>query len=623
LALVLGPEHKVRYTTTMRLVSSITAASTMLLGVLVACSESPPGANSSGSSGMVAALPSNTDGVRNGTETDIDCGGGMAPKCGNAKRCLAATDCSSNVCVGKFCQGAGVGDGVQNGTETDVDCGGGMAPKCIDGKKCGGASDCESALCVANACVALTSTDGMKNGSETDVDCGGGKAPKCADLKVCNVAADCSSSVCTGNACQVPTSTDNVKNGDESDVDCGGSSTGAAKCVLAKTCNADLDCDSTICSNGKKCTEAPSCRPVFGGETCGEGETGTPGAKHDSCCKSLPVAGLTMVQDGVTKQVYLDKYEITAGRVRAWLADIKTNHGNNIRAWVQARIAVDPILSRMYGPATLPYAGQMIDFLPAGDNGETKPIPVHPTLQATYGGAIANVDIGINSQIGPTSYYRGINQNGTSGCSMALGNSGHRTVWTDDATRASFGEPSAGNTTERDRLDEKSANCMTPIMFAAFCAWDGGYVMTQDAFMAAFGPATLPWGEPAAGLTMNQDAAGRSNYNMSGLGNLLLNPPRYNYPRSTMFANSQTQLIAAPGRFPLDLASVARPGQETWMDISGNMLEWYFNVTAARYQGWGGSSFEGHAPLNYGKTVYGLIFMDKYGKGSTRCVRLK
>jgi hypothetical protein len=580
----------------MRSFASITAASTMLLSFFAACSESPAGGSgqSSGTSASSGeAAPSNSDGIRNLTETDIDCGGGMAPKCANAKRCLAATDCVSNVCVGKICQGAGVGDGVQNGTETDIDCGGGMAPKCVDGKKCGGATDCESNICIGNLCVAITSNDGIKNGSETDVDCGGGKAPKCADMKVCAMASDCNSSVCTANLCQVPTSTDGVKNGDESDVDCGGTSTGAAKCLLTKACNKDLDCGSIVCSDSKKCTEAPSCRPTFGGETCGEGETGAAGAKHESCCKSLPVPGLTMVQDGVTKQVYLDKYEITAGRVRAWLADIKANHGNNVRAWVQARIAVDPILAKMYTASPNPdYPGQMISYLPAGDNGETKPIPVHPALQAQYGGPVANIDIGISSQIGPTSYYRGLNQNGTSGCSMALGNSGHRTVWTDDATRTSFFEPSAGSATDRDRLDEKSANCMTPIMFASFCAWDGGYVMTEDAFMKAYGPATLPWGEPAAGLSMNQDATARSNYNINGLSNLVANPPRYNYPPSTNYANQQTQLIAAPGRFPLDIASVTRPAQESWMDISGNMLEWYFNVPLQRYEGWGGSSFE-------------------------------
>src|SRR5207253_2094049 len=41
---------------------------------------------------------------------------------------------------------------VKNGNESDVDCGGGCAP-CAVGKRCGAASDCASNACAAGTCA--------------------------------------------------------------------------------------------------------------------------------------------------------------------------------------------------------------------------------------------------------------------------------------------------------------------------------------------------------------------------------------------------------------------------------------------------------------------------------------
>ncbi|MFT7588331.1 MAG: hypothetical protein ACI959_000538 [Limisphaerales bacterium] len=73
--------------------------------------------------------PTCSDGIQNGSETGVDCGG---PDCAPCFTCS---------------------DGIQNGSETGVDCGG---PDC--------------APC-------FTCSDGIQNGSETGVDCGG---PDCA-----------------------------------------------------------------------------------------------------------------------------------------------------------------------------------------------------------------------------------------------------------------------------------------------------------------------------------------------------------------------------------------------------------------------------------------------------------
>ena len=53
----------------------------------------------------VAPLPRSTctDGVRNGDETDIDCGGSCA-RCVNGRRCAVSNDCASGLCSNQTCQ---------------------------------------------------------------------------------------------------------------------------------------------------------------------------------------------------------------------------------------------------------------------------------------------------------------------------------------------------------------------------------------------------------------------------------------------------------------------------------------------------------------------------------------
>ncbi|AKJ00351.1 Hypothetical protein AA314_01977 [Archangium gephyra] len=86
-------------------------------------------------------------------------------------------------------------DGLRNGDELDVDCGGSCQP-------CGGRGDTSGPSgCTGNACAAPTCTDGVKNGAETGVDCGGG-CPACAEGESCGGDADCSSSLlCLESVC--------------------------------------------------------------------------------------------------------------------------------------------------------------------------------------------------------------------------------------------------------------------------------------------------------------------------------------------------------------------------------------------------------------------------------------
>ncbi|MBN9164197.1 MAG: hypothetical protein J0I07_24750 [Myxococcales bacterium] len=556
------------------------------------------------------AEPTHDDGKRNLDESDIDCGGATAPICADGQRCAANTDCAG-LCTDGKCATATHGDGKKNLDETDIDCGGATAPTCVAGKTCLIDKDCEG-LCTSGTCAAPSHEDGKKNLDETDVDCGGATAPGCFVGKVCSVSNDCNLQYCKAGACAQPLTDDNIKNGAETDVDCGGPTLteGAlnvtpSRCALTKTCAADSDCASGVCSDTKVCVEAPSCRPRHGGATCGTGETSQAGANHESCCKTLPVSGLTMSHMGVTKQVYVDKYEITAGRVREWVRAIRAQYGGvgNVRAWVTAKMAADSLVQTQLSAHTA--------YLPSREDGESYAFP-------KSGGGTTAVDIGMMNQLGPTSYHRGPGlgaPTATSGCGMYDGAFGHRTYWFDAAERTYFGEIPRPVTT-KEQLDEKSMNCLTPAMYAAFCAWDGGYLVTQAAAQAAYGPDNYPWGSQAP----KTDPQKRANVNNGVTAFSPANPPRYVYPivNYGTFEQDFTPVIAAPGRFPLDVSPV-RPANDSWMDFGGNMIEVVQNGTA--FSGYAGGSWEGHES---GRAMNGaVVAYDKYGKTGARCMRLR
>jgi hypothetical protein len=48
--------------------------------------------------------PSCTDHVRNGTETDVDCGGSNCPRCARTERCASPSDCESGSCSQATCR---------------------------------------------------------------------------------------------------------------------------------------------------------------------------------------------------------------------------------------------------------------------------------------------------------------------------------------------------------------------------------------------------------------------------------------------------------------------------------------------------------------------------------------
>ncbi len=162
------------------------------------------GSAATGGGAGASAMPSCNDDAQNGTESDIDCGGDCARKCDDGQLCEdGAQDCKSQACGNDGrCVAAACNDDLRNGDETDVDCGGSCPGKCEVGGGCElGARDCASAVCGADSlCAAPSCVDAVMNGDEVDVDCGPDCAP-CGIGSLCTAPEQCASGLCTGGRC--------------------------------------------------------------------------------------------------------------------------------------------------------------------------------------------------------------------------------------------------------------------------------------------------------------------------------------------------------------------------------------------------------------------------------------
>jgi hypothetical protein len=116
--------------------------------------------------------------------------------------------------VGVIFSSATCSDGLVNGNENGVDCGGDACAPCAAPLACDGGADCAAA-------AGVSCSDGERNGGETAIDCGGSTCGPCPDDAGCS-GQDCARDVCDANLCRVPTCADGVLNQDESSTDCGG-----------------------------------------------------------------------------------------------------------------------------------------------------------------------------------------------------------------------------------------------------------------------------------------------------------------------------------------------------------------------------------------------------------------
>jgi hypothetical protein len=689
----------------------------------------------SGGSNCTCQPPTDTDGVKNDSETAVDCGGGFlngnattpntksdgAPVCPVGEMCVYGTDCTSGVCNDNagaggppvncptgdmcFCQVPSDTDTVQNGGETDVDCGGSTAPgsdgapACADGKKCGAAIDCVSKVCgTSHTCSAPTPTDGVQNGGETDVDCGGNPtwpaactptatadcAPPCADAKMCGADTDCYSAYCTVLTGTTKTCVDGQS--------CKGLSVPAPIQDVTTLATATTDAIGTADGNG--------IGQHAGLDTCGAGEsTDSPGAQsHESCCKSLllpPISSCTTNAQCVAPQTCvsgkcsarMDKYEATSGRVRQFLEAVKKAdaHGRyNIEGWAAAEVAANTTAGQLMSQM-MPTSGatNVVPFLPQGDlvndgfNG-------YQNIVAQMGGTVLDAAYPSSEQ----------------GCYVGSEAFGGSTYWWPADEESSVGTPPRAFT--QDYYDIKPLNCAPYWIAAAFCAWDGGRLPTVTESELIYSTSqAYPWSgstgqQPVLWANANSEPqatqaesnavdlatiAGNAGYaitdytvnwhnanlgSSTGLGDfyfypswVLSNPPWAGNIDTLGDGSDTSPYISAPGRFVLDLSAVKSPGStEGWMDYGANMLEFLevqsltaqvakfcdttsgvavgtgcsaaYNCNGGGYCGtlittfnvpgslWEGGSWEGHGIQQAG---YNEPIFTQYGKAGFRCVR--
>lgn len=285
---------------------------------------------------------------------------------------------------------------------------------------------------------------------------------------------------------------------------------------------------------------APSCAQPNGGNTCGPDGT-------DDCCKSLPVP-----MPGAPFK--LDKYNITAGRMRSFITAVN----GNARGWIQA-----------HRPAW---------FEPAWDKyipSEMDDGTVQTTNNHTYD-ANQGFD-GAYQQLGPIHY--GVEGPGNEGClTKEIGNA--RTYRIDDATNTKL----FADTQQYDQapLDKKSLQCVTFFMVAAFCAWDGGRVPSLTELDYAWDSGspsthTFPWGNtPAPGGWSDayaDMATAKADGKVTPTGsNQTFANYEYNFwePAEVKCIGAQCDYsiyIAPPGRFPKG------DGPFGHSDLAGNVYQ--------------------------------------------------
>jgi hypothetical protein len=162
----------------------------------------PPLLTAVGGDGSVVVVPHCRNGELDADqgESDFDCGRGCSP-CGVGKHCGDVADCEDGLlCHEGSCLEAGCTNGLRDGAETDADCGGDACKPCLTGQTCAIGSDCESAVCEGGECLEAACGDQALNGRETGVDCGGDCEP-CAADEPCVVGKDCISGECNGKVC--------------------------------------------------------------------------------------------------------------------------------------------------------------------------------------------------------------------------------------------------------------------------------------------------------------------------------------------------------------------------------------------------------------------------------------
>jgi formylglycine-generating enzyme required for sulfatase activity len=248
---------------------------------------------------------------------------------------------------------------------------------------------------------------------------------------------------------------------------------------------------------------APSCARVHGGQTCGAD------GKEDCCTTAKQKGGGGGGGGGASFEI--DKYLVTAGRMRTFLDHFK----GNIRGFVDA----------------LPKEKWKAEW---SNDAEALPTDVES----------ANVALGPSKK-------KACNQGSHTG----------HTYWT-PKTDEDFSD------FDQKALDEKALNCVPWAMLQALCTWDGGHLATMAELKAAFtnGNTTkYPWGDDDLESTTAPDPQNRLNIEASFQTSPLpatFRKGENGNPIEVSF------LISPPGRHPKGNNKVGIA------DAAGNLLEW-------------------------------------------------
>ncbi len=141
------------------------------------------------------------DAIRNGTETDIDCGGNCPP-CNTGQQCLGGSDCApGNNCSGGVCTTY-----LPNGSacSSDGEC---QSAFCVDGSCCD--TSCSGSCRACSAAKRGSGTDGtcgnISAGSDPDSECSTSSVQFCGTSGTCSGAGSCSlyaaGTVCGAGSC--------------------------------------------------------------------------------------------------------------------------------------------------------------------------------------------------------------------------------------------------------------------------------------------------------------------------------------------------------------------------------------------------------------------------------------
>ena len=386
------------------------------------------------------------------------------------------------------------------------------------------------------------------------------------------------------------------------------------------SCVVDSDCQTGACSYAKKCINAPSCKPHLGGDTCGAGEVDDVAASHESCCRSLPVSGyVDAAHPG--KTVYLDKYEITAGRVRAFVEAIASLNGGqpDIKGWIAKNrpqiwdTSWETFLPSDYEGGVIVINRRLLGD-PRVEDGTGSPGPgvtLPPDSDQPR-------HLGINYQFNSEIY---VDLHGNN-CGNFAGSYGFGTFYyppdilarDSQLPRADGVSPTGAPLPAKDLLDVKAMSCITNAMLAAFCAWDGGQLATDEVLdyvtqtppdrgnVSGCGVQVDDHGEllnndfthtvqtggrcaPVAKVNATFDAG-----DSLPKANSPLNTHNYDFPNTGHPDHDKSWEIAAPGResaaggTQTDVVQITS-SDEPWMDLHGNLNEAALDMTGATFTG--------------------------------------